>query len=43
MAISVVTRVMTFDATPPIVVVSALCAPMTSLLSRLVRAPSGCG
>ena len=39
MAMSVVTSVMTFDATPPIVVVSARWAPMTSLLSRLVSAP----
>ena len=39
MAIRVVTRVIRLDATPPIVVVRARCAPMTSLLRRLVRAP----
>lgn len=39
MATRVVTSVITLDATPPIVVVSARCAPMTSLFSRLVSAP----
>ena len=38
-AVSVVMSTMTFETTEPSVVVTARCAPMTSLLSRLINAP----
>ena len=42
-AVSVVTSTITFDTTEPSVVVSARCAPITSLFMRLINAPSACG
>jgi hypothetical protein len=36
---SVVASTITFDTTDPNVDVTAVCAPMTSLLRRLIRAP----
>ena len=39
MAVSVVASTITFDTTEPSVPVTALCAPTTSLFSRLTSAP----
>ncbi len=39
MAMSVVVSTMKFDTTEPSVVVTARCAPITSLLTRLIKAP----
>ena len=39
MTVSVTTSVMTFETTVPSVPVTACCAPMTSLFSRLCSAP----
>ena len=38
-AMSVSVSVMTFETTVPSVPVTALCAPITSLFSRLIKAP----